>query len=459
MPIVSGTGWLVVGGALIIGAVVGWLLRSRRAAAQLAHLQLEADARFVGSLAESQLGRRETVELRSRTDELTAELASTAQAMASLENQLAAQAGVADQFRIDRDAAQAEAERLRVEARATVDRLAAQETESRAERDRLAARIAERDAQLAKATEAAQADRAIQATEIIDLRRRMAAATEAHHRTTSEREAAERERQRLTAELSRREAEVRVTVVAQQAAFAEFRAELGALQAQAERAQVLRAQLEDRENLLRSVASERDTSAKAGRALEHDLDEARAALTRERTAHQTSRTTQLEFERRIEDLEARLAATARERDAQGAAATRAEREVATLREEIKERDVRFRALLDDRRAVVEAGLAEIARLRRETSRWLRPAVHGGGWSGEDDLKRISGIGPALEQMLHANGVTSFRQIAEWTDDDIERISTKLGAFRDRIRREQWVEQAKRELDRRIGSVGWPSTIG
>ncbi|MFN0180468.1 MAG: hypothetical protein ACKVZ0_16840 [Gemmatimonadales bacterium] len=459
MPIVSVSGWLVVAGAVIIGAMIGWLWRGRRAAAQVAHLQLEADARFVGTLAEAQLGRREAVELRSRTDELSAELASTAQAMASLENQLAAQAGITVQFRIDRDAARAEAERLREEARASLDRLAALETEWRAERDRLVARIAERDTQLAKATETAQADRAIQATEIIDLRRRVAAAAEAQHRTTSEREAAERERQRLVAELSRREAEVRVTVVAQQAAFAEFRAELGALQAQAERAQVLRAQLEDRENLLRSLASERDTAAKAGRDLEHQLDEARAALARERTANQTSRTTEVEFARRIEDLETRLAAMARERDAQAGVATRAEREVATLREEIKERDVRFRALLDDRRAVVEAGLAEIARLRRETSRWLRLDAHGGGLSGEDDLKRISGIGPALEQMLHANGVTSFRQIAEWTDDDIEQISTKLGAFRDRIRREQWVEQAKREMDRRIGSVGWPSTIG
>jgi large subunit ribosomal protein L21 len=59
----------------------------------------------------------------------------------------------------------------------------------------------------------------------------------------------------------------------------------------------------------------------------------------------------------------------------------------------------------------------------------------------DDIKLISGVGPAIEKKLAAQGVTSLRQIAEFTAADIERIDSEL-AFKGRIEREEWVEQAK-----------------
>lgn len=58
----------------------------------------------------------------------------------------------------------------------------------------------------------------------------------------------------------------------------------------------------------------------------------------------------------------------------------------------------------------------------------------------DDLKILSGIGPALEKKLHENGVTSFAQIAAWTEADIADMDTKL-SFKGRIEREGWVAQA------------------
>ncbi|MCF6232778.1 MAG: 50S ribosomal protein L21 [Rhodobacteraceae bacterium] len=61
-------------------------------------------------------------------------------------------------------------------------------------------------------------------------------------------------------------------------------------------------------------------------------------------------------------------------------------------------------------------------------------------SGADDLKVLSGIGPALEKKLHENGVTSFAQIAAWTEADIADMDTKL-SFKGRIEREGWVAQA------------------
>jgi large subunit ribosomal protein L21 len=60
----------------------------------------------------------------------------------------------------------------------------------------------------------------------------------------------------------------------------------------------------------------------------------------------------------------------------------------------------------------------------------------------DDLKQLSGVGPALEKKLLAAGVTSFAQIAAWTEADIAEFDEKL-SFKGRIEREGWVEQAKK----------------
>ena len=61
-------------------------------------------------------------------------------------------------------------------------------------------------------------------------------------------------------------------------------------------------------------------------------------------------------------------------------------------------------------------------------------------SGADDLKKLSGVGPALEKKLHENGVTSFAQIAAWTPEDVADMDDKL-SFKGRIERDGWIEQA------------------
>jgi predicted flap endonuclease-1-like 5' DNA nuclease len=79
-------------------------------------------------------------------------------------------------------------------------------------------------------------------------------------------------------------------------------------------------------------------------------------------------------------------------------------------------------------------------------------------SGADDLKRIRGIGVLTEKRLNAMGVASYEDIANWTREDIDRVSQQLD-FKGRIERENWVEQARilsaggdtefsRRLDRR-----------
>lgn len=61
-------------------------------------------------------------------------------------------------------------------------------------------------------------------------------------------------------------------------------------------------------------------------------------------------------------------------------------------------------------------------------------------AGSDDLKKLSGVGPALEKKLLEGGVTTFAQIAGWSADDVAAMDEKL-SFKGRIDREGWIEQA------------------
>ncbi len=58
----------------------------------------------------------------------------------------------------------------------------------------------------------------------------------------------------------------------------------------------------------------------------------------------------------------------------------------------------------------------------------------------DNLKQIKGIGPKIEASLYAMGVFHIDQIAGWTKANAEWVEGQL-AFKGRIRREHWVEQA------------------
>jgi large subunit ribosomal protein L21 len=58
-----------------------------------------------------------------------------------------------------------------------------------------------------------------------------------------------------------------------------------------------------------------------------------------------------------------------------------------------------------------------------------------------DLKKLSGVGPALEKKLIAAGVTSLEQVAAWSESDVTKIDEEL-SFKGRIEREGWIAQAK-----------------
>ncbi len=62
-------------------------------------------------------------------------------------------------------------------------------------------------------------------------------------------------------------------------------------------------------------------------------------------------------------------------------------------------------------------------------------------SDSDELKRIKGIGPVIEETLNDLGIYQFKQIASWEAQNISWVENFL-AFPGRINRENWIEQAK-----------------
>jgi small subunit ribosomal protein S2 len=63
----------------------------------------------------------------------------------------------------------------------------------------------------------------------------------------------------------------------------------------------------------------------------------------------------------------------------------------------------------------------------------------------DDLKKITGVGPVLENKLNEAGIYHYWQIAAFTADDIAKIDDQLN-FKGRIERDNWLDQAKKLAD-------------
>ena len=61
----------------------------------------------------------------------------------------------------------------------------------------------------------------------------------------------------------------------------------------------------------------------------------------------------------------------------------------------------------------------------------------------DDLTRIDGIGPFVARQLNDAGITTFGQIAHWSEEQIEAITRQIGYFPGRIAKDNWVGQAAR----------------
>ena len=72
----------------------------------------------------------------------------------------------------------------------------------------------------------------------------------------------------------------------------------------------------------------------------------------------------------------------------------------------------------------------------------KPKTLDGPQGEADDLKKIKGVGPKLEGLLHSMGFYHFWQVAEWGGAEVAWVDQNLEGFKGRVSRDNWVEQAK-----------------
>lgn len=91
-------------------------------------------------------------------------------------------------------------------------------------------------------------------------------------------------------------------------------------------------------------------------------------------------------------------------------------------------------------APAEAPAAEAAAEVVESA-GTKPQLFAEAPAEKDDMKKISGVGPKLEETLNKLGIYKFEQVASWSNDEIQWVDDNL-SFKGRIERDDWIGQAK-----------------
>ncbi len=61
----------------------------------------------------------------------------------------------------------------------------------------------------------------------------------------------------------------------------------------------------------------------------------------------------------------------------------------------------------------------------------------------DDLKKISGVGPVMEEKLHSLGIYTFEQVSKMTDKEYDLLDSIITEFPGRAKRDDWAGQASK----------------
>jgi predicted flap endonuclease-1-like 5' DNA nuclease len=69
---------------------------------------------------------------------------------------------------------------------------------------------------------------------------------------------------------------------------------------------------------------------------------------------------------------------------------------------------------------------------------------------KDDLSQIHGIGPVFARTLNKMGLHTFVQIARWKPEDINKVAKKLYTAPERIKRDNWIAEAKKLHQQKYG---------
>ena len=69
-------------------------------------------------------------------------------------------------------------------------------------------------------------------------------------------------------------------------------------------------------------------------------------------------------------------------------------------------------------------------------------------TASDDLQRIKGVGPFIEDKLNALGIYTFEQVGNMTSEIEEQVNIAIEFFPGRIKRDKWAKQAKKFADKK-----------
>jgi hypothetical protein len=375
--------------AAAIGAAVGWLLRHREALSQEQRLaELETELRTKGQALDTAI-----YEVKVKTS-----------AVMALESKVASLESLGRSAQQDLASRQDRIEALQQELKDSQARHLSSRSESQTQFERLAEQ---------EATLAAYAN---------EVRQANAARTQAQQeRATKEQEVVDLQQRLFDAERGLEE-------------LGRLRGKLEELQPAQGRLHWLEVQVSEREAEHRRVV--------------HQLEEDLAARDR-RLAEEAERSRQLEErERHIAALEGRLAEMAglqAEVAGQAKILGDQEEEINRLRKRLGEVRAALRGRDDDGPVLMRPnGPAD------QLSLQMPAAKTAGGPPHKDDLKKIQGIGPAIERALNKMGTFTYVQIAKWKPADITRITKKLEGLPGRIKPDDWIAGAKKQHREKYG---------
>jgi predicted flap endonuclease-1-like 5' DNA nuclease len=170
-----------------------------------------------------------------------------------------------------------------------------------------------------------------------------------------------------------------------------------------------------------------------------DRDALRQSLSDHRKQREQLEATLAGIETRFADLEWRISRVS-QADSEGSKELASR--VAELERGLEQRDARL-ADLEARLAHAESRSAGPGRSSPSERASPEGTSDDPSSAHSDDLRRIRGIGPRFARALQDHGVHTFAQIAAWTEEDIDTMAERLGIRPQRIRRDGWVQSARK----------------
>lgn len=120
---------------------------------------------------------------------------------------------------------------------------------------------------------------------------------------------------------------------------------------------------------------------------------------------------------------------------------RLEAELSALRDQLRNCQAEKGQMRGELQALREAAAAEDAQDATGIATALRARLPKSKAGQKDDLKRISGVGPAIEKRLNALGIFTYEQVSRFDEHLVEQVNQAIEFFPGRIARDNWVGQA------------------